>query len=223
MDAYAAAIGLFQRQAADRRLRLGHDLRLALGVATPPALDEAHARLVSEDRLELLVVADTIGARALEGERLVSILSERDYARKVVLQGRSSKDTPIRDIMTADVISVRPGDTSDRCMQVVTERRVRHLPVLEGDRVVGVVAPIGPVQKPLSFPIIEGWLQPWLPQSLPAMATPPASMQPCPPLHRREWLEGTPQWRRARARFRATNNGCCEDRTSADRYKAPCS
>ena len=71
MDADAGAIGLLQRQAADRRLCLGLDLRLALGVAAPPALDEAHARLVGEDRLELLVVAHAIGARALEGERLI--------------------------------------------------------------------------------------------------------------------------------------------------------
>ena len=76
----------------------------------------------------------------MEGARLAGILSERDYARKVVLQGRSSKDTPVRDIMTATVITVAPGDSAEHCMQVVTDHRIRHLPVLDGDTVLGVVS-----------------------------------------------------------------------------------
>lgn len=76
----------------------------------------------------------------MEGKRLAGILSERDYAWKVVLQGRSSKDTPVRDIMTAHVITVSPGDTAEHCMQVVTDHRIRHLPVLDGDAVLGVVS-----------------------------------------------------------------------------------
>ena len=76
----------------------------------------------------------------MEGARLAGILSERDYARKVVLQGRSSKDTPVRDIMTDHVITVSPGDSAEHCMQVVTDHRIRHLPVLDGDAVLGVVS-----------------------------------------------------------------------------------
>jgi CBS domain-containing protein len=82
----------------------------------------------------------------LEGGALVGIVSERDYARKVVLQGRSSKDTPVRDIMTAQVVTVGPTDTTDHCMAIVTERRVRHLPVVDGDVVLGVVS-IGDLVK----------------------------------------------------------------------------
>lgn len=89
-------------------------------------------RLMAERRVGALVV--------MEGARLAGILSERDYARKIVLQGRSSKDTPVRDIMTAEVITVRPEDSSDHCMQVVTDKRIRHLPVMHGGDVVGVLS-----------------------------------------------------------------------------------
>ena len=88
-----------------------------------------------------LMAAKGIGAvLVMQGGHLAGILSERDYARKVVLQGRSSSDTPVRDIMTAQVITVGPGDSADHCMQVVTDHRIRHLPVLDGDAVLGVVS-----------------------------------------------------------------------------------
>ncbi|GAB1406317.1 CBS domain-containing protein [Thermomonas brevis] len=76
----------------------------------------------------------------MEGPRLVGILSERDYARKIVLQGRSSKDTPVRDIMTAEVVTVAPEQSCDHCMQVVTNSRIRHLPVVERGEVVGILS-----------------------------------------------------------------------------------
>lgn len=101
-----------------------------------PVLDAI--RLMAEARIGALLVMD--------GPRLVGILSERDYARKVVLQGRSSADTPVYDIMTADVIVASSLDTSDRCMQVMTEHRIRHLPVLDGGDVVGIVS-IGDLVK----------------------------------------------------------------------------
>lgn len=95
-------------------------------------------RLMAEKRIGAVLV--------MEGTRLVGILSERDYARKIVLQGRSSSDTPVSTIMTADVITVRPDDSADHCMQVVTQQRIRHLPVVRGGEVIGVVS-IGDLVK----------------------------------------------------------------------------
>ena len=95
-------------------------------------------RLMAEKRIGAVVVMD--------GGRLAGILSERDYARKIVLQGRSSATTPVRDIMTAEVVTVGLQDNIERCMQIVTERRIRHLPVVDGDAVLGVVS-IGDLVK----------------------------------------------------------------------------
>ncbi len=76
----------------------------------------------------------------MRGDTLEGIVSERDYARKVVLKGRSSSDTPVREIMTSQVVTVSPDDTIDHCMRVCTDKRIRHLPVVAGTRVVGVLS-----------------------------------------------------------------------------------
>ncbi|QSX74989.1 CBS domain-containing protein [Lysobacter arenosi] len=95
-------------------------------------------RLMAEKRIGAVLV--------IEGGHLVGILSERDYARKIVLQGRSSADTPVRTIMTSQVLTVSLSDTAEHCMQMVTDRRIRHLPVLHNGEVLGVVS-IGDLVK----------------------------------------------------------------------------
>jgi CBS domain-containing protein len=96
----------------------------------------------------LMLMADrNIGAvLVMEGGELRGILTERDYARKGIVQGRASKDTLVAEIMTPRIICVAPGVTADECMVLMTDQRVRHLPVMEAGRVVGVVS-IGDVVR----------------------------------------------------------------------------
>jgi CBS domain-containing protein len=94
-----------------------------------------------------LMAEKNVGALlVMEGERIVGVVTERDYARKVVLLARSSKDTPLRDVMTSAVIYVRPSQTSEECMALMTESRVRHLPVLDNGKLVGLIS-IGDIVK----------------------------------------------------------------------------
>ncbi len=98
------------------------------------------------DALQVMADKEIGAVIVIDDGHLVGIFSERDYARKVVLQGKASKDTPVREIMTEKVVCVRPEQTIEDCMGLMTDQRIRHLPVLEHKKVIGVIS-IGDVVK----------------------------------------------------------------------------
>ena len=98
------------------------------------------------EALQLMAQKDVGALVVMAGGKLVGMLSERDYARKVILHGRSSQDVPVSDIMTPDVVTVEPSKTIEDCMALVTQRRIRHLPVCEGNKLLGLVS-IGDLVK----------------------------------------------------------------------------
>lgn len=98
------------------------------------------------DALHMMAEKNAGAVLVLRGEALVGIFSERDYARKVILRGKSSTDTPVADVMTSRVVYVRPSQTTEECMALMTDKHVRHLPVIEDERVLGVIS-IGDVVK----------------------------------------------------------------------------
>ena len=98
------------------------------------------------EALELMAQKNIGALLVLDGEALAGIFSERDYARKVILRGRASSEALVKDIMTAEVITVESAHTIDHCIQVMTEHRIRHLPIMEKQQVKGLIS-IGDVVK----------------------------------------------------------------------------
>lgn len=96
--------------------------------------------------LELMADKNIGAVLVMDGETLVGIFSERDYARKIILQGKASRDTAVKEAMTQLVFAVPPDFTVDRCMALMTEKRIRHLPVMRNEQVEGVIS-IGDVVK----------------------------------------------------------------------------
>jgi len=105
---------------------------------SPNATVFAAITLMSEKNVGALPV--------MEGQKLVGILSERDYARKVILEGKSSKETKVKDIMTHKVLCIPPTASNEECMALMTQKFLRHLPVIENDQVIGMIS-IGDVVK----------------------------------------------------------------------------
>ena len=106
--------------------------------ATPTASVREVIGLMAEHNIAAVLI--------MKGGELLGIITERDYARKVILLGRTSAETPVSEIMTSPVISVSPGETAQKCMSLMTEKKCRHLPVLDNGEVVGMVS-IGDLVK----------------------------------------------------------------------------
>jgi CBS domain-containing protein len=92
------------------------------------------------DAIQLMADKNVGALPVVENGGLVGIISERDYTRKVILKGKSSKDTPVRDIMTRELVVAHPGDSVTQCMHIMTDKRVRHLPLLEGTKMIGLIS-----------------------------------------------------------------------------------
>jgi CBS domain-containing protein len=98
------------------------------------------------DAVKLMADKDIGALVVMAGSKVAGLITERDYARKITLMSRSSGDTLVSEIMTSKVLYVRPERTSDECMALMTENRVRHLPVMDGDRLLGIIS-IGDLVK----------------------------------------------------------------------------
>ena len=116
-------------------------------------LDQKGHRIISvaptatvRDVIGLMAEHNIAAVLIMKGNELVGIITERDYTRKVILLGRNSADTPVSDIMTSPVLCVSPGDTAQRCMSLMTEKKIRHLPVLDNGEIIGMVS-IGDLVK----------------------------------------------------------------------------
>ena len=98
------------------------------------------------DALKLMAEKNVGALLVLDGDRLAGIISERDYARKIILKDKLSKETRVKEIMTTEILTVTPAMDLDECMELITDKRLRHLPVVENDRVLGIIS-IGDIVK----------------------------------------------------------------------------
>ncbi|HZR78230.1 MAG TPA: CBS domain-containing protein [Chthoniobacterales bacterium] len=116
---------------------LGQKNREIFSVTPDTCVDDA-VKMMDEKNVGALLV--------MKGKKLVGMLSERDYARKVMLRGKKSDETPVSDIMSTNVTVTHPSDGVDECLRIMTDKRIRHLPVVDGDKVIGMIS-IGDLVK----------------------------------------------------------------------------
>ena len=116
---------------------LGQKDREIFSVAPDTCVDDA-VKMMDDKNVGALLV--------MKGSKLVGMLSERDYTRKVMLRGKKSAETLVSDIMSTNVTVTHPSDSVDECLRIMTDKRIRHLPVVDGDKVVGVIS-IGDLVK----------------------------------------------------------------------------
>lgn len=120
-------------------------LKQVLQAKPPGVLSIAHDARVF-DALKLMAEKNVGALLVMDAGQVVGIITERDYARKVILKGKSSLDTPVREIMTGEVLCVHPGQSVEECMALMTDKRIRHLPVRDGGKLIGVLS-IGDLVK----------------------------------------------------------------------------
>ena len=92
------------------------------------------------DAIQLMDEKNVGALPVVDNKTLVGVVSERDYTRKIIVKGRSSKDTPVSDIMTKELLTVNPTNSVTECMRIMTDKRVRHLPILEGSKLIGILS-----------------------------------------------------------------------------------
>jgi CBS domain-containing protein len=106
----------------------------------PSALFRTEPNVSVFDALQILAQHEVGALLVMEGDKLVGVFSERDYTRKVALQGKNSKTMPVSEIMTSNVVTVTPASRTRECMALMSSKRIRHLPVVDGDKVVGMLS-----------------------------------------------------------------------------------
>ena len=144
---FVAADGLrLWRVHAPRRIERMKTVAEILKAKGDPVVYSIEPSATVYEALALMAEKNVGALLVMEGEKIVGMITERDYARKVVLLARSSKDTPLRDVMTPAVIYVRPDQTTEDCMALMTQSRIRHLPVLQDGKLVGLIS-IGDLVK----------------------------------------------------------------------------
>jgi CBS domain-containing protein len=92
------------------------------------------------EAIEIMAEKNVGALPVVDGGKLIGVISERDYTRNVILKGRSSKETSVQEIMTSNMVTARPGDDLAQCMKLMTEKRVRHLPVMDGEKMIGILS-----------------------------------------------------------------------------------